>query len=332
MPKPTGRLDFEKPIDALQVEIDALTMLPRTPARHQELQRLRARVTAMRQEIFASLTPGQRVQISGHPDRPRMRYYIDRLASDFTEIHGDRHAGDDAALIAGFGRVGRRAVLLLGQNKGQGEAAARHRLGAMLPEGYRKAERALRLAEKFGRPVVAFVDTPSPHPGVEAETHGIGAAVAATSRTLAMLRVPTVSVLIGEGGGAGALALGIADKILMQEYASYSVVPPETAAAVLWQDRARGDDATAALRITASDLVALGVVDQAIAEPIGGAHADPDQAARLLRAALEDALESLGKGPGATRVEERHSRFRLMGLAGPPTAGDAPFDFLPGER
>ena len=306
MAKSTGRLDFESPIDLLQTEIDALLMLPRTPARHQELQRLRARVTTLRQEIFASLTPGQRVQIARHPGRPRMRHYVERLTTDFTEIHGDRQAGDDSVLLAGFARLGGRAVLVVGQDKGSDAEAGRRAQGAMRPDGYRKAERVLRMAEKFGRTVVTFVDTSSPHPDVDAETHGIGAAVATTSRTLAMLRVPTVSVLIGEGGGAGALALGIADQILMQEYATYSVVPPETAAAVLWQDRAREDEATAALRITASDLVALGVIDQAVAEPIGGAHADPDLAARLLGAAREGALERVHAPEAPARVEQRH--------------------------
>ncbi len=324
---PAGRLDFEAPIALLQKEIDALTMLPRTPARHQELQRLRARVTSLRQEIFAGLSPGQRVQIARHPARPRMRHYLERLATDFTEIHGDRQYGDDPALVAGFGRVGPHAVLLIGQEKGQDGEASPRRHGAMLPEGYRKAQRALRLADKFGRPVVAFVDTPSPHPDVDAEARGIGAAVADTIRTLSLVRVPTVSALIGEGGGAGALALGIADHVLMQEYATYSVVPPEAAATVLWQDRTQRDEASAALRMTASDLVAMGVIDQAVAEPIGGAHADPDHAAKLLGTAIDGALNRLKDIPPERRVEQRHSRFRLLGLAGPPT--DPTLDFDP---
>lgn len=312
----TAMLDFEEPIAVLLAEISALTLLPRTAARHQEIERLRTRVKTLRQEIFAGLTPAQRMQVARHPDRPRMLDYVERLCDDFIEIHGDRRSGDDPAVVAGLARIDDRPVLVVGHEKGRGATAAARRHGAARPDGYRKALRAMRLAEKTGRPIVTFVDTPAAQAAVDAEARGSAEAIAMNIREMSMLAVPILVALIGEGGGAGALGLGVGDRVLMQEYATYSVVPPETCATILWGDSARLDDAATALRITASDLVSLGVVDEAVAEPMGGAHADPDDAARRLGVAIRSGLATLGQAGQSVRLHDRHQRLRQLGQIG----------------
>ena len=291
--------------------------MPRTPARHQEIDALRARVTQVRQEIFGSLTPWQRVLVARHPTRPYTLDYVARLFTDFTEIHGDRRFGDDHAIVAGFAQFDEEPILVVGHQKGRDTKQKVYRnFGYARPEGYRKALRAMKLAEKFDRPIIAFIDTPAAYPGIESEERGIAEAIALNLREMAMLTVPVVVVLIGEGGSGGALGLAVGDRILMQEYAVYGVIPPEGCAAILWRDAARKVEAADALKLTASDLVRLGVVDEVVPEPVGGAHSDPAEAVRMLVPALSQAVRTLTAAPPDQRLQQRHDKFRQLGLVG----------------
>jgi len=308
---------FEAPIDEVLARIEALSLLPRTPERQRDIEDLRARVTQLRKEIYANLSPWQRVLVARHPTRPHTLDYIARLFTDFTEIHGDRRFGDDPAIVAGFARFDGQHVLVVGHQKGRGTRDNVYRnFGYARPEGFRKALRAMKLAEKFARPVVALVDTPAAYPGVDSEERGVAEAIAVNLRELAMLTVPVVVAVIGEGGSGGALGLAVGDVTLMQEYAVYSVIPPEGCAAILWRDATRKTEAAAALKITASDQVSLGVVDQVVPEPLGGAHTDVAEAARLLGAALSQAVPALVAAQPDVRLQQRHDKLRRLGLVG----------------
>ena len=313
----TETLEFEAPINVLLKEIEALSLMPRTPARHQEIDALRARVTQVRQEIFGSLTPWQRVLVARHPKRPHTLDYVARLFTDFTEIHGDRRFGDDHAVVAGFARFDGEPILIVGHQKGRGTQGKVYRnFGYARPEGYRKALRAMKLAEKFDRPIIAFIDTPAAYPGIESEERGVAEAIAFNLREMAMLTVPVVVAVVGEGGSGGALGLAVGDHVLMQEYAVYGVIPPEGCAAILWRDAARKVEAADALKMTASDLVGLGVVDEVVPEPVGGAHSAPAEAVRMLEPALSRALRTLTAAPSDLRLQGRHDKFRQLGLVG----------------
>lgn len=256
----------------------------------------------------------QRVQLARHPKRPHTVDYIQRLMPDFTEIHGDRAFGEDPAIICGFGTFSGQKVMLVGQEKGRDTKQKLHRnFGMPKPEGYRKALRAMQLAAKFRRPVITLLDTPGAYPGIDAEERGQAQAIALNLREMARLETPIVVVVIGEGGSGGALALGIGNKVLMLENAVYSVISPESCAAIIYRDSAKGDVAAAALRITATDLDRLGLVDGLIPEPPGGAHEDYDRAAELLRQAVVGALAELATLPGDQLVRQRYERFRQMG-------------------
>jgi acetyl-CoA carboxylase carboxyl transferase subunit alpha len=313
----TETLEFEEPINVLLKAVEDLSLLPRTPARQQELDTLRDRVAQLRQEIFGGLTPWQRVLVARHPRRPYTLDYVARLFTEFTELHGDRRFADDPAIIAGFARFEGQPVLVVGHQKGRDTKQKVYRnFGYARPEGFRKALRTMKLAEKFGRPIIAFVDTPAAYPGVESEERGVAEAIAVNLREMAMLTVPVVVAVIGEGGSGGALGLAVGDRVVMQEYAIYSVIPPEGCAAILWRDPARKVDAADALKLTASDLVRLGVIDEVVAEPVGGAHTNPAEAARLLTPVLSTALQRLSHAPPDLRLSERHARFRRLGLIG----------------
>lgn len=313
----TATLEFEEPIIVLLTEIEALTLMPRTPARQQEIDGLRDRVAQLRQEIFSHLTPWQRVLVARHPKRPYTLDYIARLFTEFTEIHGDRRFGDDHAIVAGFARFNGEPVLVVGHQKGRDTKQKVYRnFGYARPEGYRKALRAMKLAEKFDRPIIAFIDTPAAYPGVESEERGVAEAIAYNLREMAMLSVPVVVAVTGEGGSGGALGLAIGDRILMQEYAIYGVIPPEGCAAILWRDTVRKVEAADALKVTASDLVGLGVIDEVVPEPVGGAHTDPMEAVRLLAPALARAVQTLMSMPPDVRLQQRHDKFRRLGLVG----------------
>ena len=310
-------LEFEEPIRVVLTEIEALELLPRTPERHQELQELRQRVGTLRREIYSSLTPWQQVLVARHPSRPHTLDYVGRIFTDFTEVHGDRRFGDDPAIVCGLARFGQRAVLVAGHQKGRGtKEKIRRNFGYARPEGYRKAMRAMQLAEKFGRPIVVFVDTPAAYPGIDSEERGVAEAIATNLREMAMLRVPVIVIVSGEGGSGGALGLAIGDRILIQEHAVYSVIPPEGCAAILWRDAEQKMAAAEALKITAKDLLALRVVDEIVPEPLGGAHADIEAASRMVEAALRLNLEQVSNMSNDDRLELRYQKFRRMGDVG----------------
>ena len=259
-------------------------------------------------------TPWQRVQNARHPKRPHTLDYIQRILTDFQEIHGDRLFGDDPAIVCGFGKIDERAIMLIGEQKGRDTRQKLHRnFGMPKPEGYRKALRAMHLAAKFGRPIITFMDTPGAYPGIDAEERGQAEAIARNLREMARLPVPVICVCIGEGGSGGALALGVGNCVLMLENAVYSVISPESCAAIVWRDSAKAELAAAALRMTAEDMVKLGLVDGIIPEPAGGAHENHDEAARLLKARLLRTLDDLDPLSASQLVQTRYHKFRQMG-------------------
>jgi len=314
---PTETLDFEEPIAVLLKEIDALQLQPETPARDGEIGALRRRIDQLRTELYARLTPWQRVQVARHPNRPYALDYVEKLFGEFTELHGDRRFGDDGAIVCGFARYRDRPVLVVGHQKGRDTKQKVHRnFGYARPEGYRKALRTMKMAEKFNRPILVFVDTPAAYPGIESEERGIAEAIALNLREMAVLRVPIVVIVTGEGGSGGALGLAIGDRILMQQYSVYSVIPPEGCAAILWRDAARKVEAAEALKMTAPDLLDRHVIDSIVPEPLGGAQQDPDEAARMVDLAIGQALAEASQLGEEARLEGRYKKFRHMGRLG----------------
>ncbi len=270
--------------------------------------------TAQPGEDKVAKTAWQRVQNARHPKRPHTLDYVQRILTDFQEIHGDRLFGDDAAIVCGMGRLDGRPVLLVGEQKGRDTKQKLLRnFGMPKPEGYRKALRAMQLAAKFKRPVITLLDTPGAYPGIDAEERGQAEAIARNLREMARLPVPVVCVCIGEGGSGGALGLGVGNRVFMLENAVYSVISPESCAAIIWRDSAKAEQAAAALRLTAEDMVRLRLVDDIIAEPAGGAHEDYDEAARLLKERLSCTLDELANVPPEQTVQERYDKFRAMG-------------------
>ena len=316
---PADILEFEEPIAVLLKEIEALSMLPKTEKRQQEIDGLHRRIESIRADIYAHLTPWQRVLVARHPARPTVLDYVARLFTEFTEISGDRRFADDHAIITGFARYKGEPVLVVGHHKGGGGDTKQkiyRNFGYARPEGYRKAMRAMKMAEKFGRPVIAFIDTPAAYPGIESEERGIAEAIALNLREMAALEVPIIVIVHGEGGSGGALGLAVGDWILMLEFAIYSVIPPEGCAAILWRDANRKVEAAEALKLTAPDLVQLRVIDEIVREPVGGAHTNPELAAELLDPALDRALRDSSALDTATRLERRYQKFRRMGDVG----------------
>jgi acetyl-CoA carboxylase carboxyl transferase subunit alpha len=316
---PPDTLDFEEPIAVLLKEIEALSMLPQTPERQKSIDGLYRRIESIRADIYARLTPWQRVLVARHPNRPSVLDYVERLFTEFTEISGDRRFADDHAIITGFARYKDEPVLVVGHHKGSGgdtKQKVYRNFGYAKPEGYRKALRAMKLAEKFSRPVIAFIDTPAAYPGVESEERGISEAIALNLREMAALDTPIVVVVHGEGGSGGALGIAIGDRILMHEFAIYSVIPPEGCAAILWRDSNRKIQAADALKLTAPDLLAFRIVDEIVPEPTGGAHTNHDLAAALLDGALERALNDVGAMDPTLRLDARYQKFRAMGNVG----------------
>ncbi len=311
-------LDFEEPIAVLLKEIEALELMPTTPERDREIESLRRRAEALRGEIYRNLTPWQRVQVARHPTRPYMLDYVGLLFTDFIEMHGDRRFADDHAIVTGFADYHGQPVCVVGHQKGRDTKQKIFRnFGYARPEGYRKAIRVMRFAEKFGRPIIVFVDTPAAYPGIESEERGVAEAIAYNLREMALLDVPVIIVVSGEGGSGGALGIAIGDRVLMQEHAVYSVIPPEGCAAILWRDAGRKIEAAEALKITAPDLLGMGIIDEIVAEPIGGAHTDPAAAAALLDPPLAHALSEVAALSGPARLERRYAKFRQMGKLGP---------------
>ncbi len=316
---PPDTREFEEPIAVLLKEIEALSMLPQTPERLRSIESLQRRIESIRGEIYQSLTPWQRVLVARHPARPTVLDYVNRLFTEFTEISGDRRFADDHAIVAGFARYKGDPVLIVGHHKGGGGDTKQkiyRNFGYARPEGYRKALRAMKMAEKFQRPVIAFIDTPAAYPGIESEERGISEAIALNLREMAALDTPIVVVVHGEGGSGGALGLAVGDRILMHEFAIYSVIPPEGCAAILWRDSARKVEAADALKLTAPDLVRFRIVDEIVPEPTGGAHTNHELAATLLDTALERALTAVVAADPAERLDARYRKWRAMGNVG----------------
>lgn len=311
-------LEFEEPIAVLQKEIEALSMLPRTDERDREIDQLQRRIEQIRTELYRNLSRWQRVLVARHPLRPNTLDYVKRLFTDFMEVHGDRRFADDHAIVTGFARYKDEPVLVVGQQKGGADTKEKifRNFGYSRPEGYRKALRVMRIAEKFKRPILIFVDTPAAYPGIESEERGVAEAIAYNLREMAMLAVPVIVTVTGEGGSGGALGIAIGDRVMIQEFAIYSVIPPEGCAAILWRDSGRKIEAAEALKLSAPDLLKAGIVDEIIPEPAGGAHNDHDQAAALLDVALQRVLAEVAALPDEVRLQRRYEKFRNMGRLG----------------
>ena len=310
-------LEFEEPIGALLKEIEALAALDPSEERDREIARLELRVGTMRADLYRDLTPWQRVQVARHPSRPTTLDYVERLFTDFVELHGDRRFADDHAIVTGTACYKGNPVLVVGHQKGSDTKQKIYRnFGYARPDGYRKAMRTMEMAQKFGRPIVCFVDTPAAYPGIESEERGVAEAIALNLREMAMLEVPVIVLVHGEGGSGGALGIAVGDRILMHEFAIYSVIPPEGCAAILWRDANKKIEASEALKITAPDLLKLGIIDEIVTEPVGGAHTDLAQSAALVDVALERALTEVAAIDVQSRLDARYQKFRKMGLVG----------------
>ncbi|MGO8765074.1 MAG: acetyl-CoA carboxylase carboxyltransferase subunit alpha [Limisphaerales bacterium] len=312
------QLDFEKPIIELQNKLDDLRLHPEKHSLgisfEEEIQLIEKKLVETRRHIFSNLTPWQRVQLARHPKRPYTLDYIKTVFSDFHELHGDRLYAEDRAMVGGFAKLGGRRVVVIGTQKGRDtkENILRN-FGSAHPEGYRKALRLMRLANKFELPVITLIDTAGAFPGVAAEERHIAEAIAVNLREMMLLEVPIIATVIGEGGSGGALGIGVADRVLMMENAYYSVISPEGCAAILWKDRAAAPKAAAALRITARDLLELELVDEIIAEPLGGAHTDTAASAESLKSHLLKHLDEVLALPVAERLKQRYEKFRSHG-------------------
>ena len=309
--QPTDLAELERPILELEAQIRALEM---NPGKAKEMEKLRKKADKLKAEVFASITDWQRTQLARHPRRPYTLDYIERICDRFEEVHGDRNFGDDAAIVCGMGWIGGKPLMIIGQQKGRDtKQKILRNFGMPKPEGYRKALRFMKLAEKFNRPFLCLIDTPGAYPGLDAEERGQAEAIARNLKEMAKLRVPVVSVVLGEGGSGGALALGVANRVLMLEYAIYSVITPEGCASILWKDAAKAPAAAEALRLTAPNLLAQGVIDAVVGEPLGGAHGNWDKAAALLKTAVLNAFEGLSAMSPDELVEQRYQKFSAMG-------------------
>jgi len=310
-------LEFEEPVGVLLKEIEALSMLPKTPERERSIESLRRRADEIRTEIFQHLTPWQCVLVARHPSRPNTLDYVERLFTNFDELHGDRRFADDHAIVTGLAEYRGLPIAVIGHQKGRDTKQKIFRnFGYARPEGYRKALRVMELAQKFSRPIVVFIDTPAAYPGMESEERGVAEAIAVNLREMMLIGVPIVVIVCGEGGSGGALGIAIGDRVLMQEFSVYSVIPPEGCAAILWRDANKKIEAATALKITAPDMVALGLVDGIIPEPPGGAHNDMDAATALVDQALSAALAELSPLTVQQRLDTRYAKFRRMGDVG----------------
>jgi acetyl-CoA carboxylase carboxyl transferase subunit alpha len=308
-------LEFEKPLVDLEERIREMKSVSGGDAGvDEELSRLEARAKQLTRDIYQDLSVWQKVQLSRHPDRPYFRDYRERLFDDFVELHGDRSFRDDPAIVGGLATFEGKSVAIIGQQKGRTtKAKVHHNFGMAHPEGYRKACRIMELASRFGRPIFTFIDTPGAYPGLGAEERGQAEAIGQALLTMSRLQVPVIAVVIGEGGSGGALGLGVANRVAMQEYATYSVITPEGCASILWRDGAKAPDAAAQLRLLANDAYELGVIDTVIEEPHGGAHRDYDEAASIVRKTLSAHLAELAKLGPEELVQDRYDKFRRMG-------------------
>ena len=309
-------LEFERPLVELECKIEDLQQLQSEEADFsEEIERLQKRANQLLEEIYADLSPWQVVQLSRHPARPYMMDYVEELITDFTELHGDRLYRDDPAIIGGMGTFQQQPVMVIGHQKGRNTRQnMRRNFGMPRPEGYRKARRLMELAGRFKLPVITLIDTPGAYPGIGAEERGQAEAIARNLELMAALPVPMISVVIGEGGSGGALALGVTNRILMLQYSIYSVISPEGCASILWKDGAMADRAAGVMRLQAHNILELGVADEVIAEPPGGAHRDPLAIARELGRVLGRHLEQLNTLTAEQIVQQRYDKFRKIGV------------------
>jgi acetyl-CoA carboxylase carboxyl transferase subunit alpha len=310
-------LDFEKPVAELEAKVEELRTLgegENAVAIVEDVSRLEAKAAAALKDLYASLNPWQKTQVARHPQRPHFADYCAELIADFTPMAGDRKFGEDEAIVGGFGRFRGAPVCVIGQEKGAStEARIRHNFGMARPEGYRKAARLMELADRFELPVISFVDTAGAYPGIEAEERGQAEAIARSTEACLALGSPNVAVVIGEGGSGGAIAIATANKVLMLEHAIYGVISPEGAASILWRDSARAQDAATNMKITAQDLLRLGVIDAIVQEPVGGAHREPRAAIQATGEAIAGAFAELGNmGPAELR-SHRSAKFLEIG-------------------
>jgi acetyl-CoA carboxylase carboxyl transferase subunit alpha len=310
-------LDFEAPLVALTKEIDSLTGYPDEAGKASEIERLKKKLDKKRREIYSRLNPWQKVSVARHPQRPYILDLVRLIFDDFIEIHGDRRFSDDPAMVTGMGWFHGRPVMIVGHQKGRDTKQKIYRnFGMPKPEGYRKALRVMRIAEKFGKPIFAFIDTPGAYPGMDAEDRGQAEAIAYNIREIAKIKTPIVVSVTGEGGSGGALAIAIGDEILMMEHAIYSVISPEGCAAILWKDSGKAETAANELNLTAGKLKKLKLVDHLVPEPPGGAHSDHRETARLLEQSLAESLSRVESMTPEERIEARYQKFRRMGDVG----------------
>lgn len=316
-------LDFEKPLAELEARITQIRELAEENDVDVsgEIRQLESRAMQLRQEIFSSLTPAQRLQVARHPRRPSTLDYIQSITDEWIELHGDRGGADDPALVGGIGRLNGQPVVFLGHQKGRDtkDNVARN-FGMASPGGYRKAMRLMEHADRFGMPIISFIDTPGAYPGPEGERLGQGEAIAYNLREMFRLEVPIICTVIGEGGSGGALGIGVAERLLMFEHSVYYVASPEACSAILWKDAGKAPQAAEALRITAGDLKNLGILDDLLPEPVGGAHSDPIKAATILKEALIRNLNALNQLTSHQRRELRYQKFRNIGVFTEATA------------
>ena len=309
-------LDFEKPLVELEKQIEQIRELARDSEVDvsQQLLQLETLATRRREEIFRSLTPAQKIQVARHPQRPSTLDFIQMFCDDWIELHGDRNGGDDMALIGGLGSVNNQPVLLLGHQKGRDtkENVVRN-FGMAKPGGYRKALRLMQHADRFSLPILTFIDTPGAYAGLSAEEQGQGEAIARNLREMFGFKVPIIATIIGEGGSGGALGIGVADRLLMFEHSVYTVASPEACASILWRDAAKASEAATALKITGQDLLELGVIDEVLSEPAGGNNWAPIEAGNTLKVAIENNLSELLELSKEELLEQRYSKFRVLG-------------------
>lgn len=310
-------LDFEKPILELERKIEELKGLTETENidLSSEIKQLTQRLQKLKREVFENLTAWQRVQIARHPQRPYTLDYVDLIMDDFVQLHGDRLFSDDRALICGMAKIDGQKAMVIGHQKGRDtkENLLRN-FGCAHPEGYRKAIRTMRLADKFAVPIVIFIDTPGAYPGIGAEERGQAHSIAYNLREMTTIGVPIIILVIGEGGSGGALGIGVGDKVCILENAYYSVISPEGCAAILWRDRIKAPEAAEALKLTAKDLLDMGIVDEIIKEPLGGAHREPEACAKNVKAAIKKYMKELLPLPKKELLENRYKRFREIGV------------------
>ncbi|MEN9523651.1 MAG: hypothetical protein RL065_2028 [Bacteroidota bacterium] len=309
-------LDFERPIEELYKQIDKTNEIAEKTKVNMDstVKELEEKIVTLRTKIYSELTPWQRVQLSRHPERPYTLYYIEQICDSFIELHGDRNVKDDKAMIGGLGMIDGQSVMIIGQQKGTNTKQRQYRnFGMANPEGYRKALRLMKMAEKFGKPIITFIDTPGAYPGLEAEERGQGEAIARNLFEMTNLKVPVICIIIGEGASGGALGIGIGDKVLMLENSWYTVISPENCSSILWRSWDFKEKAAEQLKLTSKDMSAFGLVDGVINEPLGGAHTNPEEMAKTIKSVILKNIDELSKISVEERINQRIEKFASMG-------------------